>query len=69
LKAKLAGANPAAVPGIYAEAGIWHDALATLSDMIDAQLDNKALRQTRADLLAQVGLKAAASSEGALAKK
>jgi hypothetical protein len=69
LKAKLAGASPAAAPGIYAEAGIWHDALATLSDLIDAQPDNKALRQTRADLLAQVGLKAAASSESALAKK
>ena len=69
LKAKLAGASPTAAPGIYAEAGIWHDALAALSDLIDAQPDNKALRQARADLLAQVGLKAAASSEGALTRK
>jgi hypothetical protein len=69
LKAKLAGASPSAMPGIYAEAGIWHDTLASLTDQIEAQPDNKALRQARADLLAQVGLKAAASSESALAKK
>jgi len=69
LKAKVAGASPAALPGIYAEAGIWYDALETLSDMIEAQPDNKALRQTRADLLAQVGLKAAANSDTGLAKK
>jgi hypothetical protein len=69
LKAKLAGADPAARPGIYAEAGIWHDALTALTELIDAQPGNKALRQTRADLLAQVGLKAAAASESALAKK
>jgi len=37
--------------------------------LVDAQPGDKALRQTRADLLAQVGLKAAASSEGALARK
>ena len=44
------------MPIVYAEAGIWHDALAGLSDLIDAQPDNKALRETRADLLRQVGL-------------
>ena len=69
LKAKIAKASPLTLPAIYAEAGIWHDALETLSDSIDAQPGNKALRQTRADMLAQVGLKAAANSEGALAKK
>ena len=69
LRAKVAGASPSALPGIYAEAGIWHDALETLSDLVDAKPTDKTLRQTRADLLAQVGLKAAASSEGALAKK
>jgi len=69
LRARIAGAGPAALPGIYAEAGIWHDALETLSDMVDARPNDKALRQARADLLTQVGLKAAASSEGALARK
>ena len=64
LKAKLAGASPASLPSIYAEAGIWHDALGSLSDLIDAQPDNQALRSQRTDLLRQVGLKAAASAEG-----
>jgi hypothetical protein len=63
LKAKIAGAAPASLPGIYAEAGIWHDAVSSLSDLIEAQPDNKALVAQRADLLRQVGLKAAA--EGA----
>lgn len=68
LKAKLAGAAPTSLPAIYAEAGIWHDALASLSDLIDSQPDNQALRTQRADLLRQVGLNAAASAEGAPAK-
>lgn len=69
LKAKLAKASPASVASVYADAGIWHDALASLSDAIDAEPGNKALRETRADLLRQVGLKAAANSEGTLAKQ
>jgi hypothetical protein len=63
LKQKVSKASAASLPGVYAEAGIWYDALTVLSDQIDAQPDNKALRQTRADLLQQVGLKAAAQSE------
>jgi len=62
LKEKTAKAAPASLPSVYAEAGIWYDALAVLSDQIDADPDNKALRETRADLLRQVGLKAAAAS-------
>jgi len=63
LKEKVSKAPAAALPNVYAEAGIWYDALTALSDQIDAQPDNKALRQTRADLLQQVGLKAAAQAE------
>jgi hypothetical protein len=63
LKAKLASAAPAATPGVYADAGIWYDALGLLSDQIDADPGNQALRQTRADLLRQVGLNTAATSE------
>ena len=48
---------------------IWYDALSLLSDQVEAHPDDKALRQTRADLLRQVGLKAAAGFEGDLAKK
>jgi hypothetical protein len=65
LKAKISQAAPASLAGIYAEAGIWYDALAALSDQVEAQPDNKALRQTRAELLRQVGLNAAASAEAA----
>jgi len=68
LKEKLAKAAPSAVPAVYAQAGIWYDALAALTDQIDAQPDNKALRDARADLLRQVGLKAAAESETTLTK-
>jgi len=69
LKGKIAGATPASLPGVYAEAGIWYDALSVLTDQIEAQPGNKALRETRADLLRQVGLKAAAEADGSLAKK
>jgi len=62
LKEKIAKAAPASLPGVYAEAGIWYDALAVLSDQIEAQPENKTLRETRADLLRQVGLKAAAEN-------
>ena len=68
LKGKLAGAPPSSIPAIYAEAGIWYDALGRLSDLIDAQPDDKALLAQRADLLRQVGLKAAAADSLALSK-
>ncbi len=68
LKERVAKATPDSLAAVYAEAGVWYDALAALSDQIDAQPENKSLRQTRADLLRQVGLKAAAGSEGIGAK-
>ena len=65
LKEKIAKAAPSSLAGVYADAGIWYDALSVLSDQIDAQPDNKLLRETRNDLLRQVGLKAAAGAEAA----
>jgi hypothetical protein len=65
LKAKVAGAAPRSLPAMYAEAGIWHDAVGSLSDLIEAQPNDKALLSERSDLLRQVGLKAAASAEAA----
>lgn len=65
LKEKISQAAPASLAGLYAEAGIWYDALAALSDQIEAQPENQPLRQTRAELLRQVGLNAAAQAEGA----
>jgi hypothetical protein len=63
LKEKVSKASPDSLPAVYADAGIWYDALTALSDQIDAQPDNKSLRKTRADLLQQVGLKAASQAE------
>ena len=68
LKVKLKDAAPSAVPAIYAEAGIWHDALGSLTDLIEAQPADKALVAERADLLRQVGLKAAAADSVASSK-
>jgi len=62
LKKSIAAASPDSLPGIYAEGGIWYDALSSLSDRIDADPANKALQETRADLLRQAGLKAAATA-------
>ena len=47
----------------YAEKGVWYDALAALSDQIDVNSKDAALRSTRADLLEQAGLKSAAEFE------
>jgi hypothetical protein len=63
LRKKLLQATPASLAGIYAEAGIWYDALAALSDQIEAHPGEKDLRQTRGELLRQVGLNAAARAE------
>lgn len=62
LKERVTKATPESLPAVYAEEGIWYDALAALSDRIEAQPDNKALQDSRTDLLKQVGLKAAAGS-------
>jgi Domain of Unknown Function (DUF928) len=69
LAQKIAKSTPESLPGVYAEAGIWYDALAVLSDQIDAHPENQNLRETRADLLRQVGLKAAAGADDTVAKK
>ena len=53
---KLNHANNMEVPGIYAEEGLWYDALSTISGLIDADPNNTVLRNTRSDLLQQVGI-------------
>jgi hypothetical protein len=60
LKEAVGGATSAALAGVYAEAGIWYDALAALSDRIEANPGDKGLVDARRDLLRQAGLKAAA---------
>jgi len=63
LKQKITSSAPQSLPGVYAQAGIWYDALACLSDQIDAHPESKELRQSRADLLRQVGLNTAAKAD------
>ena len=56
---RIASATPTAKPGIYAQAGLWYDAMTALSDMIDAPpagISQSELRQERATLLEQVNL-------------
>jgi len=50
--------RPAAV---YAEEGLWYDAISALSDEIDQNPSDPRLRQQRQDLMRQVGLDEAAS--------
>ena len=56
LQAQLAGASKARIPFIYAEAGLWYDSLAAISELIDAAPNNPSLRNQRASLLEQVQL-------------
>jgi hypothetical protein len=57
-----AGGQTAGIAAAYAEEGVWYDALATLSDQLEAEPANLELRVERAELLRQVGLKAAADA-------
>jgi len=56
LPVKLGQATKDELPAIYAEAGIWYDALASISELIDAAPSDQALRRQRAALISQIGL-------------
>jgi hypothetical protein len=56
LRAKLEQANKVQAPSIYAEAGLWYDAVAALSDLLDAAPNDPVFHQQRVSLLQQVGL-------------
>ena len=58
LAQELAAASVADRPAIYAQAGIWYDALEAISDEIDQKPGDPSLQEERADLLKQVGLPA-----------
>jgi len=60
LSARLAQTPKARLPFALAEGGLWYDALAGVSDMIDAAPKDLTLRKQRAALLDQVGLNEAA---------
>jgi len=61
LDAKLSKAQAADAPRIFAEAGLWYNAIASLSALIEASPRDAALKEQRAVLLEQVGLKDAAA--------
>lgn len=56
LRARLKQANKAEAVHIYAEAGIWYEALTFISELIEDAPDNSLFRKQRASLLRQVGL-------------
>lgn len=64
---QLARAREGEAPLIYAEAGLWYDALAELSALIEADPSNDAPRRQRAALLEQVQLTEIAAHETSVA--
>lgn len=63
VQARVAAADERQAPLIYAEAGLWYDAIDALSRLIELHPDDAKLHAQRAALLDQVGLPAAASSD------
>ena len=55
---RLAEASPGEVPAIYAEAGLWYDALSYLLELISDHPNNESLTTARLELLRQGGLEA-----------
>jgi hypothetical protein len=56
LAARLSRANKSEAVRLYAEAGLWYDAVSAASDLIEAAPKDAGLRAPRASLLQQVGL-------------
>jgi hypothetical protein len=56
LQAKIARAQKNDVPAMYAEAGLWYDAVAALGELIDRTPTDRALLDQRSALMRQVGL-------------
>ena len=63
LAGQVSSAGTQGTPRVYAEAGIWYDALDKLSTQISDRPGDAGLRQQRAALLDQVGLPGAAAYE------
>lgn len=57
IAAQRAGASKQELARLYAAEGIWYDAIALYSELIEQQPKDRALRESRAALLEQVGLK------------
>jgi hypothetical protein len=55
LSARLKGSDLRELPALYANEGLWFDALDSISEMIRRTPDDRVLHQHRASLLKQVG--------------
>ena len=64
LAARLETEGGGGIAAVYADEGLWYDAVAALSDQIDRNPADAGLQQQRADLLRQVGLDEAAGNAG-----
>ena len=64
LRSRLLKASREEFPNIYAEAGMWYDAVMAVSNLIDDAPDNPVFYKQRAALLEQVGLPAVAQYDG-----
>lgn len=56
VQAQLKQVDKHHIPRLYAELGLWYDALAAISDLLEAAPQDTELRARRAALLEQVGL-------------
>ena len=65
ISTKLGAASPVQKAALYAQQGIWFDALDELCQAIDANPGDASLHQKCAKLLEQIGLKDAAAFESA----
>jgi hypothetical protein len=59
LAEKIGHASDSDKPALYAENGIWYDALQSVSDQIDRAPQDASLRQERVELLKAVGMNGA----------
>jgi len=57
VQSKLKQTSPSQLPAVYAESGIWYDAIDQLSKQIGAGRDSRRSRTQRAELLDEVGLR------------
>jgi hypothetical protein len=64
INARLRQVDKMQAAHVYAQSGFWYDALAELSQRIEASPQNKVLWQQRASLARQVGLEAVADFKG-----
>jgi hypothetical protein len=64
LRRDLASAERSRIPGLLATHGIWYDAIASLSDLMESDPADPELRRARAELLEQIGLQDVAPAVG-----